>query len=111
MMDDADGYLPAAYYVALWAAGWLVNATWVPAGYQVHVAGALVLAAILGGYAALSLLGLEVTGGRCRASTADGSRCKLSRGPMDDLCHVHQRTHGAELHPDAVQDAHGGRTP
>lgn len=111
MTVDVGDLAPAGFYVSLWAAGWVVNATRVPADYQVTVAAGLVLLGAVGVSLALSALDVDVSGGRCRAETAEGARCKLPRGPFADLCHVHQRTHGTELHPDAVEGARGGGRP
>jgi hypothetical protein len=89
--------------VLLVRAGFLgPDAAWAAAG----VASVLSLG---GGYLVLRRFGYELTGGRCRAETEADRRCKLSRPPNRDLCHVHQRTHGTVLHPDGVAEKTGER--
>lgn len=52
----------------------------------------------------LSALGVEFSGGRCRAQNAtDGERCSKSRPPGEDLCQLHDRHHGVTIHP-SVRD-------
>lgn len=91
-----------AWGLAFYASGWIVTATTLPASWRLEVASALVVAGAVAVLAAARAVGVDLEGGRCRARTNDGTRCRLSRRPLGDLCHVHRRTHDVELHPSAV---------
>lgn len=99
---DLERFLWPASAFAFYASGWIVTATSVPAAWRLEVSATLVA---VGGVAVLAgarAVGVDLEGGRCKARTNDGTRCRLSRRPRGDLCHVHRRTHDVELHPSAV---------
>lgn len=102
MNRDVDDLLFPASAVAFYASGWLVSHTAVPAEWRAHASVLMLVVGAAGVIGAARALGIELEGGRCRARTTDGDRCSLSRDAGDDLCHVHKRVHGVELHASAV---------
>ncbi|WP_276253589.1 hypothetical protein [Halomontanus rarus] len=102
MNANVEDLAVAGPYVALTLAGAIVRATVIPERYKGALALALLLVCALAGVAVARSAGLELEGGRCRAQTNDGSRCRLKRDAGADLCHVHKRTHEVELHESAI---------
>lgn len=84
-------------FVAAIGSGWVVRNTVVPDALRFVVTAALVVAPLVAVVSVLHALGIELTGGQCRAATNDGTRCSLSRPANTDFCHVHRR-HGGEFH-------------
>lgn len=96
--DLAQSWPRYVAFPAAWVSGWIVSGTAVPADYRLVVAAVLVIASTALLYGAAAALGIELTGGRCRARTNDGTRCQHPRPPGADCCRaVHQRMHGVEL--------------
>ncbi|GAB3676831.1 hypothetical protein [Halopiger thermotolerans] len=93
--------------VALNGSGWIARHTVIPSEWSGVVAGFLVIAAIGSVVSVLRAAGVDLEGGRCKAETNDGSRCRLERDPGADLCHVHQRTHDVTLHSSALAETDG----
>lgn len=91
-----------AWGLAFYVSGWVVTATAVPSAWRLELASALVFVGGVALLGAARAAGVDLEGGRCKARTNDGTRCRLSRRPLGDLCHVHKRTHDVELHPSAV---------
>lgn len=90
---------------AVWASTWIVTNTAIPAALQDVVAILLVVVPIAATVVVVQLTSYELTGGRCRAETADGSRCQLHRPPNTDLCRaVHQRCYDVDLHESALEE-------
>lgn len=102
---DVERVLWPASALAFYASGWIVTATSLPASWRLEVSAALVVVGGVVLLAAARAVGVDLEGGRCKARTTDGTRCRLSRGPRTDLCHVHKRTHDVELHPSAIDGA------
>lgn len=85
-------------FPAVWISGWIVSGTAVPADYRLVLAAGMVVASTAALYGGAAALGIELTGGQCRARTNDGDRCQHPRPPGDDCCRaVHQRMHDVEL--------------
>jgi hypothetical protein len=90
---------------SVWVSGWVVDHTVVPPEYRTAVGVGLVAVGFGGVVVVAQFTSLELTGGRCRAVTNDGYRCKHSRPPNRDFCpQVHERTHGVEYHPSVYDE-------
>lgn len=94
----------ACSVLSVYAAGWIVAHTVVPAWAFEVVAALLVAVPLAVGLAVAHAAGLELSGGQCRAATNDGRRCSRRRPPNGDLCWQHRRLHDVALHPDGVAE-------
>ncbi|QIO24870.1 hypothetical protein [Haloarcula sp. JP-L23] len=68
------------------------------------VATLLAVAPVLLVLGVASSLGFELSGGQCRAATADGDRCSRNRPPNQDCCWQHRELHDVTLHPEGVAE-------
>ncbi|MCU4975944.1 hypothetical protein OB955_25025 [Halobacteria archaeon AArc-m2/3/4] len=107
MNAELEDLVVAGPYLAIVVSGTIVRQTVVPERYKGALALALLIAGALAGVAIARSAGVELEGGRCRAATTDGSRCRLERDAGVDLCHVHKRTHDVVLHESAIVEKSG----
>ena len=89
---------PYAYLSGLYAAGWLVRHTLVPAWAKTYVAAAVVLAPVVGAVLLARVAGVLLERGQCRARTSTGDRCSRDAEHVGgDLCWQHGDLADVEL--------------
>lgn len=110
--DDRFGVLVRGLsVVSVYAAGWIVAHTFVPAWLFDIVAVLLVIVPIGLGFAVARAAGFELSPGQCRAATNDGDRCSRNRPPNRDLCWQHRRLHDVALHPEGIAEKRANNPP
>ena len=89
---------PFTWVASIYAAGWLVERTLVPAWAQTYVAAALVLAPVAGAVLLARAAGYDLRRVQCRARTSSGERCSRDAETVTaELCWQHRDMEDVEL--------------
>lgn len=89
---------PGARLAAVYASGWVVRHTLVPAWARDMLALALVLAPVAGVVLWARHAGVSLERERCRARTSDGRRCRRAAESADaEVCWQHAELSDVEL--------------